>query len=108
MIYELRTYEAIPGRLPALCKRFETATMNIWKRHGIVPIGFWTTLIGQNNQYLYYLLQWESLADREQRWAAFQADPEWLAARNESQKNGVLQSVISNIMLEPTSFSALQ
>ena len=107
MIYELRIYEAVPGRLPDLCKRFETATTKIWKKHGIVPIGFWTTLIGPNNQHLYYMLQWESLADRETRWAAFQADPEWIAARNESQKNGVLQSVISNIMLEPTSFSAL-
>jgi hypothetical protein len=30
MIYELRIYSCIPGKLPALLKRFETKTLDIW------------------------------------------------------------------------------
>jgi hypothetical protein len=76
MMHELRVYHCVPGRLPALLKRFETITLGIWARHGIKQAGFWTTLVGPNNQALYYLLAWDSLADREKKWNAFQADQE--------------------------------
>ena len=46
MIYELRIYTCLPGRLPALHKRFESATLKLWDKHGIRPVGFWTTVIG--------------------------------------------------------------
>ena len=49
MIYELRTYRCVPGRLPALLARFEHTTLAIWRRHGIRPAGFWTTLVGESN-----------------------------------------------------------
>ena len=63
MLYELRIYECVPGKLPDLNKRFSTITLKIWERHGIRQAGFWTTVIGESNQTLYYMLQWESLAD---------------------------------------------
>src|SRR5262245_53754666 len=66
MIYELRIYSCLPGRLPALLKRFETQTVKIWDKHGIKQAGFWTVLIGDGNNDLYYLLAWQSMADREQ------------------------------------------
>ena len=75
MIYEMRVYRCLPGRLPALLKRFETITLKLWEKHGIRPAGFFTTLVGESNQELTYLLAWESLADREKKWAAFQSDP---------------------------------
>ena len=88
MIYELRIYRCVPNRLPALLKRFETNTLRIWEKHGIRQAGFWTTVIGESNQELTYLLAWESLAEREKKWAAFQTDPEWIAARDASEKDG--------------------
>ena len=75
MIYELRIYECVPGRLPDLNNRFSTITLKIWERHGIQQAGFWTTIIGESNQTLYYMLKFDSLADREAKWNAFQADP---------------------------------
>ena len=54
MIYEMRQYRCLPGRLPALLKRFETATLKIWEKHGIKQAGFFTTLIGESNQELTY------------------------------------------------------
>ncbi|MSP88395.1 MAG: NIPSNAP family protein [Alphaproteobacteria bacterium] len=108
MIHELRIYRCIPGRLPALLKRFETTTLKIWQRHGIRQAGFWTVAIGESNQDLYYLLAWESLAERERIWAAFGSDPEWLAKRAESEKDGPIVASITNAILQPTAFSSVK
>ena len=108
MIYELRVYHCMPGRLPALLKRFDTVTLKIWERHGIRQAGFWTTVVGESSNDLHYLVAWDSLAEREQKWAAFQADPEWIAKRAESEKDGPILSNIVNSFLKPTAFSRLQ
>lgn len=108
MIYEMCVYEAVPGRLPDIIKRFETKTLKIFERHGIKQAGFFTTLVGEHSQHLTYFLAWESLADREKRWGAFASDPEWLAARAETEKNGPIVARVSNQMLAPTSFSSVK
>lgn len=88
MIHELRIYTCLPGRLPALQQRFETATLAIWERLGIRPLGFWTTIIGSSSNDLTYLLEWRSLADREQKWTEFIADSEWQEAKAKSEADG--------------------
>jgi|SRR5665647_3517471 len=108
MIYEMRVYRAVPGRMPALLKRFETITLDLWKTRGIRQVGFWTTLIGESNMELTYMLAWESLAEREQKWNAFMADPEWIAKRAETEKDGPIVANITNAILQPTSFSAMK
>jgi hypothetical protein len=108
MIYELRIYDCNPGKLPALLKRFETVTLKIWERHGIRQAGFWTTVIGENNNRLYYLLAWQSLAERETKWATFMADPEWLEKRAASEADGPILANISSQFLAPTTFSSVK
>ena len=108
MIYETRVYRCMPGRLPALLKRFENTTLKLWDKHGIKQAGFWTTLVGESNQELYYLLAWESLADRDKKWNAFQADPEWLAKRAETEKDGPIVANVANQLLTPTAFSSVK
>jgi hypothetical protein len=108
MIYELRVYKSVPGRMPALNNRFANITLKIWEKHGIKQAGFWTTLVGESNQELYYLLAWESLADREKKWNAFQADPEWLAKRAETEKDGPIVANVSNQFLTPTAYSSVK
>ncbi len=108
MIYELRVYHCVPGRLPALLKRFETITLAIWERHGIRQAGFWTTLIGSSNQSLTYMLAWQSLAERETLWTAFQADPEWQAKRAETEKDGAIVANIVSEFLVPAAFSSVK
>lgn len=108
MIHELRVYHCAPGRLPDVVKRFDTITLKLWEKHGIRQAGFWTTLIGESNSDLTYMLEWESLAEREEKWAAFAADPEWLAARAETEKNGPIIDSVSNQILQPTSFSSVK
>ena len=108
MIYETRVYRCLPGRLPALIKRFETITLKLWDKHGIKQAGFWTTLVGESNMELYYLLAWESLTDREKKWGAFATDPEWLAARAKTEEDGQIVGNIVNQLLVPTAFSAMK
>ena len=108
MIYELRIYSCLPGRLPALLKRFEGATLTIWEKHGIRQAGFWTVLVGDGNNDLHYLLAWESLAERERLWATFLADPAWIKARDDSEKAGPILANIKSSFLKPTAFSAVK
>jgi hypothetical protein len=107
-IYELRVYRCVPGRLPALLKRFDTITLKLWEKHGIKQAGFWTVLVGESNQDLFYLLEWDSLADRETKWNKFASDPEWLAKRAETEKDGAIVANVSNQFLAPTSFSSVK
>ncbi|SRR6266446_3999166 len=108
MIYELRVYHCVSGRLSALLKRFETVTLGIWERLGIRQAGFWTVLVGESSQDLFYLLQWESLGEREKKWAAFLVDPEWIAKRTESERDGAIVASVSNSFLQPTAFSSVK
>jgi len=108
MIYELRIYRSLPGRLPALVSRFQNHTLRIWEKHGIRQAGFWTTLIGESNQDLTYMLAWDSMAEREKRWGAFLADPEWVAIAAETEKDVQLVQNISNKLLAPTAFSSVK
>jgi NIPSNAP len=91
MIYELRVYQPVPGQMPKLLGRFRDKVLPIWERHGIRPIGFWTTL-----------------ADRETRWTAFQNDPAWHKVRDESERDGPIVASINNQILTPTPFSQLK
>lgn len=108
MIYELRVYHIVPGRMPNILARFKDHTLSIWEKHGIRQLGFWTTLVGESHYDVTYMLTWESLADRESKWNAFAKDPAWLRVREESERDGPIVASISNQFLMPTSFSALK
>ena len=107
MLYEYRRYEIVPGKLPEVHRRFVEVSLKFWDKHGIRVIGFWEAVVGTSNE-LYYLLQWENMAERERKWDAFQADPEWQAARAESEKNGPLVLRITNTLMKPTSYSPMK
>lgn len=108
MIYELRIYNCLPGRLPKLLARFQNHTLKLWDKHGIRQAGFFTTAIGPSNNDLTYLVAWESMAEREQKWSAFQQDPDWIAARNDSEKDGPIIANVASSFLSPTAFSSVK
>jgi len=108
MLYEMRVYYCAPGRLPALNKRFANVTLKLWKKHGIRQVGFFTDVIGDNNQKLTYLLAWESLAEREKKWTAFSTDPVWLKERAASEADGIIVEHFSNSIMAPTDYSKLK
>lgn len=108
MIVEMRVYYCAPTRLPALLDRFRDTTLGFFEKHGIEQIGFWTTVVGPDNHALTYMLKWDSMAQREARWSAFQSDEDWIAKRNETEKHEPIVARIENSFLAPTDFSALR
>jgi hypothetical protein len=108
MIYELRIYDCLPGRMPALLKRFNDHTLGLWDKHGIRQAGFFTTAVGESNNQLTYFLAWESMAERETKWAAFVSDPAWHKVRDDSERDGLILANISNQLLTPTAFSSVK
>ena len=105
MIYELRTYTAMPGRLPDLHTRFETITSGYFAKHGIRVVGYWTYQFGGPNDQLVYMLAYDSLADREAKWATFDQDAERRAAFAKTEENGKLVQRITVQILRPTPYS---
>jgi hypothetical protein len=108
MIVEMRIYHCLPTRMPALHRRFTETSLAFFEKHGIKPVGFWTTLIGPSNHTLTYLLQWESLAERERKWNAFQSDPEWIAKRAASEAEKPILERIESLILTPTDYSPMR
>ena len=108
MIHELRTYEAAPGKLSALNARFRDHTLRLFERHGLEVVGFWTYAHGGWNDRLVYLVRFEDMPDRDAKWAAFGADPEWQQARADSEHDGPLTTRIRSDLLRPTDYSPLQ
>src|SRR5258707_6912879 len=98
----------MPGKLAAVVTRFDTATVKLFEKHGIQQVGFWTVVIGESNADLYYILKWDSLDERQEKFAAFQADPDWIEARNKSEEGGPIIASFSTTVLIPTKFSALK
>ncbi|MEI6137049.1 MAG: NIPSNAP family protein [Chloroflexota bacterium] len=108
MLYELRTYAAMPGKMPAMQARFRDVTMALFEKHGIKNIGYWTNTVGGRNDEMIYMLAFEDMAHRERAWGAFQADPDWQKERAASEVEGPLVHHIENRFLAPTSFSPLK
>ena len=108
MLYEQRIYRCYPSRMPALLERFETITLSIWDRHSIRQAGFWVPVVGKSNLELIYLLAWESMSEREKKWASFRNDPEWNKVREDSEKDGPIVKRVFNNLLSPTDYSPLQ
>ena len=101
--YELRIYDAVPGRMPDLCARFRDHTLGLFREHGIESLGYWIDAEEENR--LVYLLRH---SDAEANWAAFKVDERWLSAKAASEENGPLTTGITSVYLTPTEFSAMQ
>jgi len=97
-----------PGRLPALNDWVANTTLGFFKQYGTEPIRFWTTLEASTNQALTYVLKWESLAEREAKWNAFQSDPDWIAQWAATEAEQIIVERVETQFLSPTAYSALK
>ena len=107
MIYELRIYEAMPGKMQSLNKRFADITMGYFDKYNMKTVGFWTEDIGTSNN-LVYILAFDDLAHRERAWNAFRADEERSKLFAETEREGPLVAKVTNSILKPTYYSQMQ
>jgi len=106
-LFEYRVYEAIPGKLAALNRRFQTITLGYFQKHGIGVVGFWEAVAGTSNE-LHYILRFDDLAHREKAWGAFQADEGWVRDRAETERDGPLVGRVRNQFWRATEYSPLK
>jgi NIPSNAP len=109
-VFEMRTYTAAPGKFEALKTRFRDHTMRLFERHGMTNIGYWIPADSPKSENtLVYILAYPSREAAKKSWAAFQADPEWQKARNESQKDGaIMTGPPESVFLNPADFSQIK
>ena len=108
-VFELRTYTAAPGKLDALHKRFRDHTVKLLSKHGMTHIGYWAPAdapLAENT--LIYVLAHPSREAAKKSWDAFRADPDWIKARDESQKDGSLTAKVESVFMNPTDYSPIK
>ena len=54
MLYELRVYEILPGRMDAMKARLEKASV-VFRKNGFDVAGVWTEIVEDGNPRLIYI-----------------------------------------------------
>jgi hypothetical protein len=107
--FEMRIYTSHPGKLSDLHKRFRDHTNRLFVKHGMTLIGYWTPVEGpEAENTLIYILAYPSRQARDESWKAFRADPEWIKASTESEKNGKIVEKVESKFLTPTDYSPIK
>ena len=111
-VFQLRTYTATEGNLPALDARFRDHTIDLFAKHGIENLIYWHHAPGtpHADRMLVYLIGHASEEASAASFAEFRKDPAWTKARTESEakaggsltekENGVVAE-----FLKPTDYS---
>ncbi|MHA6796454.1 NIPSNAP family protein [Pseudonocardia bannensis] len=106
MIYEIREYTTVPGRMPALIKRFKDHTLGIFEKHGMECVFISLTELGDNgNNELVYVMKWDSYDEMADKWAAMMSDPEWVKVKTASEEDGPIVAKLSRRVLNPGVFA---
>ena len=104
-VYELRIYHVVPGKLEALVARFRDHTDQLFAKHGIKSVAYWTALDEPvKSSTFFYILEHPSREKAVANWKAFQDDPEWQAVKAKSEENGKLVEKIDSTFLSLTDF----
>jgi NIPSNAP len=106
VVYELRIYHAVPGKIENLVARFRDHTMKLFANHGIKSVAYWTALDEPvKSSTFFYILEHPSREAAAANWKAFQDDPEWKRVEAKSEENGKLVEKIDSTFLTLTDFS---
>ena len=105
-VYELRIYHLHEGKLPLILNRFRTKETAIFTRCGMHNVCFWTPTEGPlAGNTLIYMLRHASREAAKVSWDKFHNDPEWIALKAESEKDGAFMVKADVTFLELTDFS---
>jgi hypothetical protein len=105
-VFELRTYYAAQGKMDALNARFREHTNALFKKHGMEIIGFWTD--EKRPDVLIYILAFPGKEAAEKSWKEFREDPDWIKAKEESEKDGKLVDKVESVFMNPTDYSPIK
>ncbi|AZN41272.1 NIPSNAP family protein [Paenibacillus albus] len=103
MLYELRIYHVVPGRMQELLDRFRDHTLKLFEKHDLKVTNFWLNADETKNQF-YYVFEHTDQAAREKNFQAFLDDPEWLELVKRTESNGPLYEKIEEIYMNNAPF----
>ncbi len=109
-VFELRTYTCNEGKLPVLLSRFRDHTAGLFEKHGMTNIAYWTPTDPETGggKKLIYILAHDSKEAGMKSFDDFRADPDWVKAKAESEKDGPLTvkpDGVKSVYMKPTDFS---
>jgi hypothetical protein len=109
-VFELRIYTAPEGKLAELDARFRSPERSYFVRHGMMEVGYFHPTDAANGagRTLVYMLAHASREAAAASWAGFRADPDWIALKAATERNGALTTKTVSIYLAPTDFSPLK
>ena len=108
-VFQMRTYES-PSNNDHRVKveMFNSGEFAVFQRAGFWSVFYGDTLIGPRLPNLTYMLSFPDLAELNAKWKVFGADPEWKKLSSSPKfAYEPIVSNISNLILNPTSFSQI-
>jgi hypothetical protein len=109
-VFELRLYESrnMLGHTKKVAM-FDNGEIDIFRRTGINPVFFGSTVFGPRMPNLVYMVSFPSLESRGEAWGKFGQDPEWKKISNvPGNTDRELVSSISNQIVTPLPFSQVR
>jgi hypothetical protein len=104
--FELNIYHALPGKVPALEKRFSSASQ-LQAKHGLNVLGYWVSEGAPAFADTFvYLVAHPSREEADRKWNEFHADPafqEYVKSENADK----LIDHVDKIWMRPADYSAL-
>jgi hypothetical protein len=108
-LFNLRMYESHNERAAAKkIEMFNTGELAIFRRVGLTPVFFASTVVGRSMPNLTYMLVFPDDAGRNAAWGKFRKDAEWnkLKAIPEYADTEIVSN-ITNTILKPTAYSEI-
>jgi len=105
-VYELRIYHLNEGKQDLILERFRSQETKIFERLGMHGVGYWVaTDEPLANRTLIYMLRHKSREAAKASWALFSKDPEWIALKAKSEKDGAFVKLHESTFMKLTDFS---
>lgn len=109
-VFELRVYTANEGKLEALKARFRDHTVALFKKHHLDVVAYWTPASDdpKSKDTLIYVVAHSSREAAAKNWKEFDADPEWVKAKADSEKDGPLVKKYDSTFMDALPFSPMK
>jgi hypothetical protein len=104
-LYEIRIYYAAEGKLEALNSRFRDHTLKLFEKHGMTNHAYFVPEGKNPERKLVYLISHKDMDARNKSFKDFIADPDWVKAYKESEKDGKLVDKIIEVFTHTTDYS---
>jgi hypothetical protein len=108
-VFELRIYEGATDQdHKRKVEMMQSGESGIFNKAGVEQVFYSETLIGSRLPSLTYLLAFDSLADRDKKWAAFRGSDDWKSFSTlPKYAFEPIVSNITNLILTPTAYSQI-